>query len=156
MTSGELVQRDAAAAAILNSADVVFSTLAFSGSATFRKITAAFETIVIDEAAQALEPSCLVPLSPSVRQVYLIGDPVQLPATVISKRAVKANFEQSLFKRLQDAGYPVHILQVRVPWPGLLLPAVCHGALVLRPKQGFDGKHTCRCNTACTRASRAW
>ena len=107
------MQRDAAAAAVLNSADVVFSTLAFSGSATFRKITAAFETIVIDEAAQALEPSCLVPLSPSVRQVYLIGDPIQLPATVISKRAVKANFEQSLFKRLQDAGYPVHILQVR-------------------------------------------
>lgn len=105
------MQRDAACAEILNSADVVFSTLAFSGSATFRKITAPFDTIVIDEAAQALEPSCLVPLTPSIKQVYLVGDPVQLPATVFSQRAVEANFQQSLFKRLQDACYPVHVLQ---------------------------------------------
>jgi senataxin len=45
--------------------------------------------------------------------VYLVGDPVQLPATVISKRAVAARYQQSLFKRLQDAGYPVHVLQAR-------------------------------------------
>lgn len=48
-----------------------------------------------------------------VVQVYMVGDPVQLPATVMSKRAVQANFQRSLFKRLQDAGYPVHILQVQ-------------------------------------------
>lgn len=48
-----------------------------------------------------------------VLQVYMVGDPVQLPATVMSKRAVQANFQRSLFKRLQDAGYPVHILQVQ-------------------------------------------
>jgi senataxin len=46
-------------------------------------------------------------------QVYMVGDPVQLPATVMSKRAVEANFQRSLFKRLQDAGYPVHILRVQ-------------------------------------------
>lgn len=46
-------------------------------------------------------------------QVYMVGDPIQLPATVMSKRAVEANYQQSLFKRLQDAGYPVHVLKVQ-------------------------------------------
>lgn len=49
----------------------------------------------------------------AVVQVYMVGDPIQLPATVMSKRAVQANYQQSLFKRLQDAGYPVHVLQVQ-------------------------------------------
>lgn len=63
------VQRDAAAVRILNNADVVFSTLAFSGGSVFRKVSVPFDTVVIDEAAQALEPSCLVPLTGSVKQV---------------------------------------------------------------------------------------
>ena len=46
-------------------------------------------------------------------KVYLIGDPVQLPATVISSRAVEYNYDVSLFKRLQSAGYPVNVLDVQ-------------------------------------------
>ena len=46
-------------------------------------------------------------------QVYLVGDPVQLPATVISKRAVAHGYDVSLFKRLQSAGYPVQILDMQ-------------------------------------------
>lgn len=34
-------------------------------------------------------------------QVYLVGDPVQLPATVISSRAQDHSYDCSLFKRLQ-------------------------------------------------------
>ena len=34
-------------------------------------------------------------------QVYLVGDPIQLPATVISKRAEAAGYSTSLFKRMQ-------------------------------------------------------
>ncbi len=34
-------------------------------------------------------------------QVYLVGDPVQLPATVIATRAVEQGYDCSLFKRLQ-------------------------------------------------------
>jgi senataxin len=63
------VQRDAAIATILNGADVVFSTLAFSGSAAFKTISAPFDAVVIDEAAQALEPSCLVPQKAGIWQV---------------------------------------------------------------------------------------
>jgi hypothetical protein len=33
--------------------------------------------------------------------VYLVGDPVQLPATVISSTALEQGYDVSLFKRLQ-------------------------------------------------------
>lgn len=41
--------------------------------------------------------------------MYLVGDPVQLPATVISRRALEYNYDTSLFKRLQAGGYPVKV-----------------------------------------------
>lgn len=44
-----------------------------------------------------------------VGQVFLVGDPVQLPATVISKRAVEFGYDISMFKRLQEAGHPVQV-----------------------------------------------
>ena len=50
-------------------------------------------------------------MSGSTLQVFLVGDPVQLPATVISGRADKHGYSTSLFKRLQTSGFPV---QVRV------------------------------------------
>ena len=51
--------------------------------------------------------------SSSHLQVYLVGDPVQLPATVISSRAIEFNYDNSLFKRLQLAGYPVKVIGTR-------------------------------------------
>ena len=58
-----------------------------------------------------LSPSstCSPSPSPPSTQVYLVGDPVQLPATVISRRAIEYNYDNSLFKRLQLAGYPVKV-----------------------------------------------
>jgi len=58
---------------------------------------------VAPQAAQALEPAALIPLpllAPAGR-VVLVGDPAQLPATVLSKAAAAANLAQSLFERLQ-------------------------------------------------------
>ena len=59
--------------------------------------------VTAPQAAQALEPAALIPLpllAPAGRAV-LIGDPAQLPATVLSKAATAANLAQSLFERLQ-------------------------------------------------------
>jgi senataxin len=42
-----------------------------------------------------------------------VGDPEQLPATVISSRATEHGYDTSLFKRLQGAGYPVRMLNVQ-------------------------------------------
>jgi hypothetical protein len=57
-------------------------------------------------ALQALEPSTLIVLqllAPGGR-VVLVGDPCQLPATVISRAASAAALGQSLFERLQKVG----------------------------------------------------
>lgn len=64
-----------------------------------------FGTVVIDEAAQALEPSCWIPIL-RAKRVVLAGDPYQLPPTVKSTEAMKGGFgvtlmEKSL-KRLPD------------------------------------------------------
>lgn len=60
-----------------------------------------FDAIVIDEACQAVELSTLIPLRYSAKRVILVGDPNQLPPTVISKEASSFAYEQSLFTRIQ-------------------------------------------------------
>ncbi|CAO2840402.1 unnamed protein product [Amaranthus hypochondriacus] len=105
--------RDSIRASILDEAVIVFSTLSFSGSNIFSKMNRTFDIVIIDEAAQAVEPATLVPLSTGCKQVFLVGDPVQLPATVISPVAEKLGYGTSLFKRLQGSGYPVTMLKTQ-------------------------------------------
>ncbi|KAI8464074.1 MAG: AAA domain-containing protein [Monoraphidium minutum] len=86
-----------------------------------------FDAVVVDEAAQALEPATLIPLQllkPGGR-VVLVGDTRQLPPTVLSRAAEGARLAQSLFERLERCGWPVVMLrqQYRMhpaisAWPG--------------------------------------
>ncbi|KAF8694890.1 hypothetical protein HU200_037991 [Digitaria exilis] len=74
---------------------------------------ALFDVVVIDEAAQALEPATLIPLQllkSRGTKCIMVGDPKQLPATVMSGLASKFLYECSMFERLQRAGYPVIML----------------------------------------------
>ncbi|KAK3258074.1 hypothetical protein CYMTET_32865 [Cymbomonas tetramitiformis] len=107
------VEIDRARVSILDECAIVASTLAFSGAGMFARMTRAFDVVVIDEAAQAIEPSTMVPLCHGCRQVFLVGDPLQLPATVLSRRAKDLGYDNSMFKRFQDAKYPVHVLTVQ-------------------------------------------
>jgi superfamily I DNA and/or RNA helicase len=43
-------------------------------------------------------------------RVVLVGDPCQLPPTVLSKAAEASMLAQSLFERLARAGWPVNML----------------------------------------------
>ena len=45
--------------------------------------------------------------------MVLVGDPQQLPATVLSRQAQLANMERSMFERFQKAGCPVTMLSVQ-------------------------------------------
>lgn len=45
-----------------------------------------------------------------------VGDPKQLPATVLSNVASKFLYECSMFERLQRAGHPVIMLNEQVYW----------------------------------------
>ena len=107
------LERDRVKLAILDEAAVVCSTLSFSGSGMFARMTRQFDVVVIDEAAQAVEPSTLVPLCYGAKQVFLVGDPRQLPATVLSAVATEHGYNQSMFKRLERCGYPVHLLKTQ-------------------------------------------
>ncbi|XP_068659637.1 probable helicase MAGATAMA 3 isoform X2 [Aristolochia californica] len=108
-----LPDRERIRASILDESAIVFSTLSFSGSSLFTRMNRVFDVVIIDEAAQAVEPATLVPLAHGCKQVYLVGDPVQLPATVISQTAQKFGYDMSLFKRFQKAGYPVQMLKTQ-------------------------------------------
>ncbi|KAL6580255.1 putative helicase MAGATAMA 3 [Orobanche minor] len=104
---------DSIRASILDEAVIVFSTLSFSGSSLSSKLNRSFDVVIIDEAAQAVEPATLIPLANGCKQVFLVGDPVQLPATVTSPVAQKFGYGMSLFKRFQMAGYPVKMLKTQ-------------------------------------------
>eukprot|EP00897_Mesotaenium_endlicherianum_P008326 jgi/Mesen1/7521/ME000039S06742 len=61
--------------------------LLFSLTWLFSRLTHGFDMVVIDEAAQASEVAVLAPLSLRAARCVLVGDPQQLPATVISRMA---------------------------------------------------------------------
>ncbi|KAH7281053.1 hypothetical protein KP509_36G027600 [Ceratopteris richardii] len=107
------MERERMRLSIMNEAAIVCSTLSFSGSGVFHRMNRGFDVVIIDEAAQAVEPSTLVPLAHGCKQVFLVGDPLQLPATVLSTVAIQHGYSMSLFKRFQKAGYPVHMLKTQ-------------------------------------------
>ncbi|CAH1001842.1 hypothetical protein LEM8419_02750 [Neolewinella maritima] len=81
---------------ILDAADVVVCTLV--GAASSILGDRSFQTCIIDEAAQALEPASWIPIIRSNR-VVLAGDPFQLPPTVKSKAAQREGFGVTLLEK---------------------------------------------------------
>jgi senataxin len=65
----------------------------------------------VDEACQCSELTSLHPFILNPERVVFVGDPNQLPATIMSENKDKTKFERSLFERLRDAGQPVHMLK---------------------------------------------
>ncbi|CAM9688473.1 unnamed protein product, partial [Choristocarpus tenellus] len=72
-----------------------------------------FDAVVMDEAAQAVEPSSLVPFKFNPRAIVMVGDPAQLTATLFSREATDAQYGQSLFQRLQRGGHPKMMLDTQ-------------------------------------------
>ncbi|KAL3008525.1 hypothetical protein AAZX31_07G035900 [Glycine max] len=100
-------------ASFANEAEVVFTTVSSSGRKLFSRLSHGFDMVVIDEAAQASEVAILPPLSLGAARCVLVGDPQQLPATVISKAAGTLMYSRSLFERFQQAGCPTMLLSVQ-------------------------------------------
>ncbi|KAG0190960.1 DEAD-box type RNA helicase [Apophysomyces sp. BC1034] len=97
---------------VFGQADVVCATLSASGHDMITSMGLTFETVIIDEAAQSIEISTLIPLKYDCQRCVLVGDPNQLPPTVLSLVAAKYQYEQSLFMRLQhNAPNDVHLLR---------------------------------------------
>lgn len=99
---------------ILDSAQVLCATLSGSGHEMFKNLNVEFETVIIDEAAQCVELSALIPLKYGCTKCILVGDPKQLPPTVLSQSAARFGYDQSLFVRMQR-NHPndVHLLDTQ-------------------------------------------
>lgn len=99
---------------IIDGAHVLCATLSGSGHDMFRNLNVEFETVIIDEAAQCIELSALIPLKYGCSKCILVGDPEQLPPTVLSRSAQSFGYEQSLFVRMQK-NHPkdVHLLDTQ-------------------------------------------
>lgn len=96
---------------VIGKADVVCATVIGSGMGLLRNFD--FPFVVVDEAAQIIEPACLIPLAKGSAQVLMVGDQCQLPATVLSHQAQKAGLDVSLFDRLITMGMEVHMLSIQ-------------------------------------------
>jgi len=99
---------------IIDGAHVLCATLSGSGHDMFRNLNVEFETVIIDEAAQCIELSALIPLKYGCTKCILVGDPEQLPPTVLSRSAQSFGYEQSLFVRMQK-NFPkdIHLLDTQ-------------------------------------------
>ena len=82
---------------LLDRADVVCATLTGLDDELLGERE--FDLCVVDEAAQATEPQCWIPL-PRVKRLILAGDHRQLPPTVVSPEAAKDGLAVSLMERL--------------------------------------------------------
>ena len=68
---------------VIHEADVVCSTLSGAGHELLAQFD--FEMVIIDEAAQAIELSSIIPLKYRTNRCVMVGDPQQLPPTVLSQ-----------------------------------------------------------------------
>jgi len=82
---------------ILEEADVITATLVGSNNRYLQGKR--FKTVVIDEAAQALEPATWIPIAKADEKLVLAGDPFQLPPTVKSRKAAKEGLETTLIEQ---------------------------------------------------------
>jgi ATP-dependent RNA/DNA helicase IGHMBP2 len=81
---------------ILNTSDVVACTLVGSSHPMLRGRR--YKSVFIDEAAQALEPACWIPILRAER-VVLAGDHQQLPPTIKSVEAAREGLAKTLFEK---------------------------------------------------------
>ena len=86
-------------AQLFGEARVIASTLV--GSANRLLEGQKFGTLFIDEAAQALEAACWIPIR-RVSRVIFAGDHCQLPPTIKSYAALKAGLDKTLMERIVE------------------------------------------------------
>lgn len=81
---------------LLAKTQVVTATLVGSNHFTVRNMK--YRTVVIDEAGQALEPACWIPIL-KAEKVVLAGDHLQLPPTIKSEEAAKGGLSTTLLEK---------------------------------------------------------
>ncbi|SDK45210.1 DNA helicase, putative [Pedobacter sp. ok626] len=81
---------------LLDKAQVITATLV--GASHYTVIDRKFDTVVIDEAGQALEPACWIPIL-KAQKLILAGDHCQLSPTIKSNEAARAGLSTTLLEK---------------------------------------------------------
>lgn len=81
---------------IVSKAQVITATLAGSNHWTIKNLK--FQTVIIDEAGQALEPACWIPVM-KAQKVIFAGDHQQLPPTIKSDVAARGGLSTTLMEK---------------------------------------------------------
>jgi len=81
---------------LIEKAQVITATLVGANHYTIRDLK--FNTVIIDEAGQALEPACWIPLL-KAKKVVFAGDHCQLPPTIKSSVAARNGLSTTLFEK---------------------------------------------------------
>ncbi|BFF99601.1 uncharacterized protein DMAD_07460 [Drosophila madeirensis] len=87
------------AATHIKAANIVCTTL--SSCVKLSSYINYFDVCLIDEATQCTEPWTLLPMRFGIPHLVLVGDTQQLPAVVLSQRAVEFGLARSMFDRIQ-------------------------------------------------------
>ena len=93
---------------IIKGTQIVCTTLSASAHESLLNAGPFFDTVIIDEATQAIEATSLIPLKYGCKRCILVGDPLQLPPTVLSQVAAGYGYSRSIFLRMQE-NYPERI-----------------------------------------------
>lgn len=91
---------------VLSSAQVVLATNTGAADPLIRRLDA-FDLVVIDEAGQAIEPSCWIPILQGKRCI-LAGDQCQLAPVILSRKALEGGLGVSLLERASILHEGVH------------------------------------------------
>ncbi|XP_052845078.1 uncharacterized protein LOC128257881 isoform X2 [Drosophila gunungcola] len=94
----------------VDKANIVCTTL--SSCVKLANYVEFFDICIIDEATQCTEPWTLLPMRFGLTHLVLVGDTQQLPAVVLSKKAIDFGLSNSMFDRIQRS------LQQQLDKPG--------------------------------------
>ena len=97
---------------ILANSDIICSTLSGAAHDVLSSLGIKFDTVIIDEACQCTELSSIIPLRYGCKRCIMVGDPNQLPPTVLSGAASNFKYNQSLFVRMEKNSTP-YLLNVQ-------------------------------------------
>ncbi|ANE52539.1 AAA domain-containing protein [Flavisolibacter tropicus] len=81
---------------LLSRAQVITATLVGANHYTIRHLR--YHTVVIDEAGQALEPACWIPIL-KAKKLVMAGDHYQLPPTIKSEVAARSGLSETLMEK---------------------------------------------------------
>ncbi len=82
---------------VVSRSQVIAATLVGCNHHTVRRLK--YHTVVIDEAGQALEPACWIPVI-KARKLVLAGDHFQLPPTIRSDEAARNGLSRTLLEKV--------------------------------------------------------